>query len=170
MSSKNTAMTTAKPEVISINRKSSPQQLTTLETNNLKKEEIIDYLLQEIGGRKSYYQPLKKEGLKVILQLVLENPDGKEALTRLVKKQAEQADINRSLGGKVSGLNKRIDSRDRTIENLMQHLNALKQKINQASQAINKSLEELTYIEKSEIITGIKYIQTWLDKNFTYKS
>jgi len=38
----------------------------------------------------------------------------------------------------------------------------LKQQINQASQAINKSLEELTDIEKSEIITGIKYMQTWL--------
>lgn len=163
-------MTEAKPQVIAINKTSSPQRLTTLEIDTLKKEEIINYLLQEIGGRKSYYQVLKKEGLKVILKLVLENSDGREALTRLVKKQAEQADTNRSLGGRVSGLNKRIDSRDRTIENLMQHSNTLKQQINQASQVINNSLEQLTYLENSEIIMGITYVKTWLEKNFTYRN
>ncbi len=61
-------MTTAKPEVIAINKTSSPQRLTTLEIETLKKEEIINYLLQEIGGRKSYYRVLRKEGLKVIFK------------------------------------------------------------------------------------------------------
>lgn len=162
-------MTEAKPQVIAINKTSSPQRLTTLEIDTLKKEEIINYLLQEIGGRKSYYRVLRKEGLKVILKLVLENSDGREALTRLVRRQAEQADINRSLGGRVSGLNKRIDSRDRTID-LMQHSNTLKQQINQASQVINNSLEQLTYLENSEIIMGITYVKTWLEKNFTYRN
>ncbi|MDR9402518.1 MAG: hypothetical protein RI580_03665 [Halothece sp. Uz-M2-17] len=161
-------MATSRPNIVSIQKKNS-QDTDTLEISDLKKEEIIDYLFAEIGGRRSYYRALKKEGLKVILELIRENPDGKEALTKLVAQQAAQADTNRRLGGQVSGLNHRVASRDRTIKNLMQHINTLKLQINEASHAINASLEHLTQLEKSEIIIGVKQIQDWLSKNFTNK-
>lgn len=162
-------MATEQPEIISLQKKNSPQPVSAVDINGLKKEALIDYLLDKIGGKKSYYRALKKEGLKVLVQFIIDNPDGKEALAKLVQQQEKQADTNRRLGGQVSGLQQRVASRDRAIQNLMQHIESLKQQINQASETINHYLEELTKLEQSEILSGVKHLKTWLSKNLTHK-